>query len=194
MFDGFLTLRSTVSVCSALLVTFAAGYITSPVLDVNGSANRTACGVTNKMLGLPFGLINIEQLENNVAVGAHLISPRGLYLHHGIHLGGGKIAHYSGFSSSFRAGPIEVTDLESFASGKPVWVCQESRQYGAAEIVKRAQSRVGESQYSVLSNNCEHFCSWCINGESYSAQVSAYLHGPRYLLSFISALDPRFIA
>ncbi|WP_392890219.1 lecithin retinol acyltransferase family protein [Pseudomonas migulae] len=186
--DGLSSLRSTLSACLTLLVAFAGIYVTPSKDGNNYSASH------DKTFGLPFGLINIEHLENNFAVGAHLISPRSFYMHHGIHLGGGKIAHYSGFSSSFRAGPIEITDLESFANGKPVWACQESREYSAAEIVRRARSRVGESQYRVLSNNCEHFCSWCINGESYSAQINAYLHSPRGLLSFISSLDPRFIA
>ena len=192
--DGFSSLRSTVSVCSALLATFVAVYTTHPVFESNVAAARRTCVLADNVFGLPLGLITIEHSQSSFAVGAHLISPRTFYMHHGIHLGGGKIAHYSGFSSSFKAGPIEVTDLDSFANGKPVWACQESREYSADEIVKRARSRVGETQYRVLSNNCEHFCSWCINGESYSAQISAYLHCPRDLLSFISALDPRFIA
>lgn len=173
---------------STWVAKFAASYV---VLSKNGSH----CSASrNDKFGLPFGLVNIELLENNFAIGAHLISPRSFYMHHGIHIGGGKVAHYSGFSSSLRAGPIEITDLGSFANGRPVWACQESRTYSAAEIVTRARSRVGESQYRILSNNCEHFCSWCVSGENYSAQVSAYLHCPRCFLSFISAVNPLFIA
>ncbi len=39
------------------------------------------------------------------------------------------------------------------------------------EIVRRAWSRIGESRYQLLSNNCEHFCHWCLFGESRSEQV-----------------------
>jgi len=88
--------------------------------------------------------------------------------------------------------PIEVIDLERFANGKPVWVMQESCEYSSDEIVSRARSRVGESQYRIFSNNCEHFCSWCISGKSCSAQVRAFLHCPRYLFSFVFSVGTVF--
>ena len=31
--------------------------------------------------------------------------------------------------------------------------------------------RLGEDCYSVLTNNCEHFCEWCVRGEHRSYQV-----------------------
>jgi hypothetical protein len=139
-------------------------------------------------------LTNIEQSLLHSPVGSHLISPRRFYVHHGIHLGGGRVAHYSGYSSSIKPGPIEVTDLQSFASGRPVWILQEDGEYSSDEIVSRAQSRIGERHYRIFSNNCEHFCSWCIRGESYSVQVEALLRSPRGFFSMISALQPRFIA
>ena len=39
------------------------------------------------------------------------------------------------------------------------------------EIVRRARSRLGENDYRLLTNNCEHFCNWCLDGVSHSAQV-----------------------
>jgi hypothetical protein len=139
-------------------------------------------------------LVPVEKDAGDLPIGSHLVSPRKFYAHHGIYLGRGDVAHYSGFSSSLKPGPIEVTDLESFANGKPVWLVRESCEYSSDEIVRRARSRMGESQYRILSNNCEHFCNWCISGESCSVQVRAFLHCPRYLLSFISALELYFIA
>ncbi|WP_131107966.1 lecithin retinol acyltransferase family protein [Pseudomonas sp. Sample_10] len=139
-------------------------------------------------------LINIERSLSQVPVGSHLISPRRFYVHHGIYLGGGCVAHYAGYSSSIKPGPIEVTDLDSFASGKPVWVLREHCEYSSDEIVSRARSRVGERHYRIFSNNCEHFCSWCTRGKSYSTQVDALLRSPRGFFSLISALQPRFIA
>lgn len=35
----------------------------------------------------------------------------------------------------------------------------------AAQIVSRAKSRLGEQEYSVVFNNCEHFATWCYNGD-----------------------------
>ena len=39
------------------------------------------------------------------------------------------------------------------------------------EVVRRARLRLGENRYHLLTNNCEHFCEWCIRGESRSLQV-----------------------
>ena len=145
-------------------------------------------------LNIPLNLAGIAGPADLLPTGAHLVSPRGFYLHHGIHLGGGEVIHYSGFSGSFKAGPVEVIGLEHFASGRPVWIVQEPCEFPADQVVSRARSRLGERRYSVLSNNCEHFCSWCIHGKSCSAQVRALLRGPRYLLSLVSALQLYFIA
>ncbi|VVP68061.1 hypothetical protein PS918_00676 [Pseudomonas fluorescens] len=136
----------------------------------------------------------VDQALMRLPVGSHLISPRRFYIHHGIHLGGGRVAHYCGYSGSFRPGPVEVTDLESFANGRPVWIVQEPCNYSNDEIVNRAYSRVGENSYKILSNNCEHFCSWCTRGKSYSVQVDALLHSPRHFFSMIRALKTCFIA
>lgn len=34
------------------------------------------------------------------------------------------------------------------------------------------RSRVGEKRYNILTNNCEHFCNWCIDGVSGTGQVT----------------------
>lgn len=138
--------------------------------------------------------LTAEQALAHWPVGSHLISPRRFYIHHGIHLGGGRVAHYAGYSNSLRAGPIEVTDLEGFANGRPVWMVQEPCEFSSDEVVSRACSRIGESRYRIFSNNCEHFCSWCIRGKSHSAQVDALLHSPRDFFSMMSAARPSFMA
>jgi hypothetical protein len=138
--------------------------------------------------------IRVGQTLTDSPVGSHLISPRRFYVHHGIHLGGGRIAHYAGYSGSIKPGPIEVTDLDGFANGRPVWVLQEQCEYSSDEVVSRAYSRVGERDYRIFSNNCEHFCSWCTRGRSYSAQVEALLRSPRRFFSMISALQLCLVA
>lgn len=39
------------------------------------------------------------------------------------------------------------------------------------ETIKRAKSRLGENNYNVATNNCEHFAIWCKTGISKSEQV-----------------------
>jgi len=40
-----------------------------------------------------------------------------------------------------------------------------------AEVLERAKSRLGERKYNPLTNNCEHFASWCKTGREYSSQT-----------------------
>ncbi|WP_053213767.1 lecithin retinol acyltransferase family protein [Pseudomonas sp. Q12-87] len=183
-------LRSIALVCMALLTTNACYRVSISIPEGRLPAETRKCDTTDGLVKL----VDLEQPTNNVPIGAHLISPRGFYLHHGIYLGGHDVAHYSGFSGSLRSGPIEVTDLEHFANGKPIWMLPEQGQYSCDEIAQRARSRLGENRYRILSNNCEHFCNWCVSGKNYSLQVNAYFKRPRYLFAFISALEPYLIA
>ena len=45
------------------------------------------------------------------------------------------------------------------------------------EIVKRANSKVGEKGYNLLLNNCEHFARRCCHGEWKSTQADALMLG-----------------
>lgn len=39
------------------------------------------------------------------------------------------------------------------------------------ETIRRAGSRIGEENYNLITNNCEHFAMWCKTGVSESSQV-----------------------
>jgi hypothetical protein len=54
--------------------------------------------------------------------------------------------------------------------------------------VRRARSRLGERRYDLLRNNCEHFCSWCQDGEARSAQVAALTRWQRLLVRTVERL------
>ena len=110
--------------------------------------------------------------ENLPPVGAHLMTPRLGYTHHGIHVGGGKVVHYAGLSRTLFRGPVEVVSLAHFAGGREVIVKPEAcAAFEPEDVVRRAFSRLGEDRYQLASNNCEHFCEWCRWGENRSAQV-----------------------
>lgn len=112
--------------------------------------------------------------------GSHLISPRRGYMHHGIYVGDGKVVHYSGLSCGQLRGPIEEVSLAQFACGRSVWTrSSDLPGFVPQEVIRRARSRVGENRYRILRNNCEHFCEWCLRGESRSYQVERLLsHRP----------------
>ncbi|CAB3804425.1 hypothetical protein LMG28614_06031 [Paraburkholderia ultramafica] len=118
-------------------------------------------------------------LREEPALGAHLISPRSGYSHHGIYVGNGNVVHYAGFARSFHLGPVEEAPMAFFAAGHEVWIEPSHRPtYDQKEAVDRARSRLGENQYSLLTNNCEHFCEWCLYGQARSRQVDECLAHP----------------
>lgn len=51
----------------------------------------------------------------------------------------------------------------------------EYKLYTPQETLNRARSRIGESNYNLFSNNCEHFALWCKTGISESHQISGLL-------------------
>lgn len=98
------------------------------------------------------------------ALAAHLVSSRGLYCHHGIYAGQDRVIHYAGLSSGFRRGPVEEVSLDTFARGAPVRVRRERLLSDRNEVLRRARTRLGENEYRLFSNNCKHFCRWCLSG------------------------------
>lgn len=109
-------------------------------------------------------------------LGAHLVTSRFAYAHHGVYVGRGMVVHYAAFAKHWRRGPVEESSLTRFADGHPVWV-RPARPAGlpCAQIVRRARSRLGEDRYRFFSNNCEHLSEWCVNGEHRSPQVEHFL-------------------
>jgi hypothetical protein len=65
--------------------------------------------------------------------------------------------------------------LEDFDSASVYKGGGKYRLYSPAETVERAKSRVGESRYNLVTNNCEHFSVWCKTGIHQSYQVNRIL-------------------
>jgi hypothetical protein len=113
-------------------------------------------------------------------LGAHLITKRHGYSHHGIYVGAGRVVHYAGLSGGlWHCGPVEEVSLSRFGGGSAIGTVEYTTvTYSPEEIVRRARSRLGENDYRLLTNNCEHFCNWCVSGVSRSAQVQRPLQLP----------------
>ncbi len=126
-------------------------------------------------------------------IGAHLVTPRRGFSHHGIYAGEGRVVHYAGLSRRRRRGPVEEVTLAGFAQGHGVYVKPCERPcFARQEVVRRAYSRLGEDQYRIFTNNCEHFCQWCLRGESRSEQIERWW--PRSVMcSALSWARSRFV-
>ncbi len=121
--------------------------------------------------------------ERDAPLGSHVVTPRRGYLHHGIYVGDGKVVHYAGLSHGLCRGPVEEISLAHFARGRPVWIRPDAvSSFDPREAVRRARSRVGEDCYRLLTNNCEHFCEWCLHGAPRSHQIEELLTLPRRAL------------
>lgn len=106
-----------------------------------------------------------------MAYGDHIYVTRPGYTHHGIDCGDGTVIHYDGGLWEQENAEIKHTSLEVFAHGQDIQVMKYGRCFPPAVVIRRAQDRLGENNYDLFDNNCEHFARWCKTGEAKSAQV-----------------------
>ena len=110
-----------------------------------------------------------------MAAADHLEVPRqhGLFNHHGIDLGDGTAAHY------LERREILRSPLEEFSQGQPLKVISHVEASPVGVTLRRAMGRLGEQDYNLLFNNCEHFATWCKTGRHRSEQVDSFLDRAR---------------
>ncbi|CAB3795091.1 hypothetical protein LMG28138_03813 [Pararobbsia alpina] len=56
------------------------------------------------------------------ALGAHSVTPRGVYSHHGIYVGKGKLVHYAVHARSLHRGLVEDVTIACPAARRKVWI------------------------------------------------------------------------
>ncbi|WP_035992490.1 lecithin retinol acyltransferase family protein [Leptolyngbya sp. KIOST-1] len=95
----------------------------------------------------------------------------GLYQHHGIDCGDDTVVHYS---KAREIAEIARTSFAAFSWGNSVYPVRQSLIYPPETVIERATSRLGERQYDLLLNNCEHFATWCTTGRSESRQLFSF--------------------
>ena len=118
-------------------------------------------------------------IMNKLKAGTHIKINRLGYTHHGIYIGDGQVVHYSGFAEMLKKGEIAITTLEEFMGDQDklyvVEYASSEAIHSSDEIVERALSRVGEDDYNLMFNNCEHFACWCVTGKHKSKQVNSVM-------------------
>ncbi|XP_036413450.1 lecithin retinol acyltransferase-like [Colossoma macropomum] len=128
--------------------------------------------------------------------------PRTLFIHFGIYLGDGKVAHLipdilPALTSDehrigrvvsnnrlllgvlYKCATIRVDTLEDFAYGSPVLLntmddALRTRPLANEEVALRAEKLIGRIPYSLLWNNCEHFVTYCRYGTGVSLQTDKF--------------------
>lgn len=100
------------------------------------------------------------------------------YEHHGIDCGDGTVIHYS---KGGEVPQVAATPYATFSQGKPIYTKNYAVSYIPDVVIERATSRLGEQQYNLLTNNCEHFATWCKIGRSESKQLESYGFDPKQI-------------
>ncbi|XP_076839167.1 lecithin retinol acyltransferase-like [Brachyhypopomus gauderio] len=128
--------------------------------------------------------------------------PRTLFVHFGIYLGDGKVAHLIPdilpalttnkrhirkavtnkrlvLGVLYKCACIRLDTVEDFAYGSPILLnTMDTRlRYPALpneEVALRAEELVGGTPYSLLWNNCEHFVTHCRYGTGVSLQTDKF--------------------
>lgn len=122
------------------------------------------------------------------------IRNKGLYRHYAVNVGDGYIIHYASSGSDDRVGIVDILRCFSilsniaeikkqkyseFVKPKDKVIVEASCWRGkppltVEEILQRAHWRIGEGDFSLLRNNCEHFARWCRFGEEASDQIDSF--------------------
>lgn len=107
-------------------------------------------------------------------VGDHLVVQRLGYTHHGLYIGSDQVVHYVSSLDGLVNGQnkIGITSVSEFSQGSRIKIkLHDNPRYSPEEAADRACLRIGEKDYRLLTNNCEHFVNWCLEGEASSEQV-----------------------
>jgi hypothetical protein len=111
-----------------------------------------------------------------MAKGDHIRVKRmgGLYYHHGIDMGDGTIIHFSGELFDNENAEVIRTLEEEFLDGSEKRIVSYTGRddlLPVKETLKRAKAKLGNKDYGLIVNNCEHFATYCKTGKKESRQV-----------------------
>ena len=117
-------------------------------------------------------------MKQELQSGDIIFTNRFLYRHYGIYAGQGRVIHYASQNGDFgNDACVRETSLKQFVRSGECRIEKHdgsrnnAQQFSREETVSRARSRMGEKEYNLLFNNCEHFALWCKTGINKSAQV-----------------------
>lgn len=108
------------------------------------------------------------------------------FWHHGILCPDDSVIHYSGMEGpkSLHNACILRTVMAQFKGNcdpprrvHTVIYPPSRRCFDEVEIVRRAESRIGQHDYNLLAHNCETFARWCVVGQGSSFQTQGAIVG-----------------
>ena len=107
-----------------------------------------------------------------MARGDHIYVQRSVYTHHGIDAGDGTVIHFTGEPGQAKVdASIARSAMDDFLKGGDLKVRRYGKRDDPDTTMTRAESKLGETNYHLVTNNCEHFATWCCTGRPASEQV-----------------------
>ncbi|MEH2257243.1 lecithin retinol acyltransferase family protein [Nostoc sp.] len=91
--------------------------------------------------------------------------------HHGIDCGNDTIIHYQNNYKHEKDGIILWVPMTEFAKNRKIYIKKYDKCDPPIVVFMRAKRRLGEKNYNIFYNNCEHFAHYCKTGEPISPQV-----------------------
>ena len=124
----------------------------------------------------------VVQENDKYKLGDHIVSPRlyGIYSHHGVYIGNDKVVHCTGevkdglpsCLGGSKIAYVQVDELSKFKYGGDCYVINSINIEDPKFFFKKIREHLGETEYSLVYNNCEHFANKLTIGEPKSNQVS----------------------
>ena len=118
----------------------------------------------------------VDNRGTRYPVGAEVRIRRPYVINHHAIIVGGSVATLGPVMliDNAKADGVSLRPLEEVAAGDPVEVVARPQSAEHANhIVERAYSQIGK-RYDLISQNCEHFSSWCYSGKPRSIQLQGF--------------------
>lgn len=145
----------------------------------------------NYIIAKPIEIIDIEPSEEWQYIqpkrGDHIrVQRSGVYSHHGVYVSDEEVIHFTGTDDDsvldWSKCEVICTDLAQFLRGNAVEVKiynddELNDLYPVEHIVNYARACLGDKDYNLAFNNCEHFANVCTLGRFHSRQVERVLSG-----------------
>lgn len=145
----------------------------------------------NDIIAKPIEFIDIEPSEEWQYIqpkrGDHIrVQRSGIYSHHGVYVSDEEVIHFTGTDDDsvldWSKCEVICTDLAQFLRGDAVEVKiynddELNDLYPVEHIVNYARACLGDKDYNLAFNNCEHFANVCTLGRFRSRQVERVLSG-----------------
>jgi len=105
-----------------------------------------------------------------VLCNTNILAYQHTYQHHGIDCGDGTVIHFSKKRKKIVHDPM--CRFKSISKDGVVRTYKSKTTYSPSAILQRAINKLGETEYKLGSNNCEHFANWCRTDRWESQQMN----------------------